>query len=120
VPDGFTLRGQVGEYVSNLVPIINSKYELLVINPSDTLFADAEIVFLLDDILANEKGVLFVLGIPVLKLSFDLTFPNLPDVTPTPVPSASITALMGFGVALLLLSFLMVRCRSARSLPEMP
>ena len=56
----------------------------------------------------------------MLKLSFDLTFPNLPDVTPTPVPSASITALMGFGVALLLLSFLMVGCRSARSLPEMP
>ena len=120
MPDGFTLRGQVGEYVSNLVPIINSKYELLVINPSGTLFADAEIVFLLDDILANEKDVLFVLGIPVLKLGFDLTFPNLPDVTPTPVPSASITALMGLGVALLLLSFLMVRCRSARSLPEMP
>ena len=120
MPDGFTLRGQVGEYVSNLVPIINSKYELLVINPSDTLFADAEIVFLLEDSLADEKDVLFVLGIPVLKLSFDLTFPNLPDVTPTPVPSASITALMGLGFALLLLSFLMVRCRSARSLPEMP
>ena len=120
MPDGFTLRGQVGEYVSNLVPIINRKYELLVINPSDTLFADAEIVFLLDDILANEKDVLFVLGIPVLKLGFDLIFPNLPDMTPTPVPSASITALMGLGVALLLLSFLMVRCRSARSLPEMP
>ena len=120
MPDGFTLRGQVGEYVSNLVPIINSKYELLVINPSDTLFADPEIVILLEDILANKKDVLFVSGIPVLKLSFDLTFPNLPDVTPTPVPSASITALMGFGVALLLLSFLMVRCRSARSLPEMP
>ena len=120
MPDGSTLRGQVGEYVSNLVPIINSKYEPLFINPSGTLFADAEIVFLLDDILANEKDVLFVLGIPVLKLSFDLTFPNLPDVTPTPVPSASMTALMGLGVALLLLSFLMVRCRSARSLPEMP
>ncbi|PCH89289.1 MAG: hypothetical protein COB86_07265, partial [Dehalococcoidia bacterium] len=103
MPDGFTLRGQVGEYVSNLVPIINSKYELLVINPSDTLFADAEIVFLLEDILANEKDVLFVLGIPVLKLGFDLTFPNLPGVTPTPVPSASITALIGLGVALLLL-----------------
>ncbi len=55
MPDGFTLRGQVGEYVSNLVPIINTKFELLVINPSDTLFADAEIAFLLDDILANEK-----------------------------------------------------------------
>ena len=99
MPDGFALRGQVGEYVSNLAPIINSKYELLVINPSDTLFADAEIVFLLDDILANEKDVLFVLGIPVLKLSFDLTFPNLPDLTPTPVPSASITVLKGLGVA---------------------
>ncbi len=56
----------------------------------------------------------------MLKLSFDLTFPNLPDLTPTPVPSASITVLKGLGVALLLLSFLMVRCRSARSLPEMP
>ena len=99
MPDDFTLRGQVGEYVSNLVPIINSKYELLVINPSDTLFAYAEIVFLLDDILANEKDVFLVLGIPVLKLSFDLTFPNLPDLTPTPVPSASITVLMGLGVA---------------------
>jgi hypothetical protein len=120
VPDGFALRGQVGEYVLNPVPIINSKYELLVINPSDTLFAYAEIVFLLDDILANEKDVFLVLGIPVSKLSFDLTLPNLPGVTPTPVPSASITALIGLGVALLLLSFPMVRCRSARSLPEMP
>ena len=97
--EDFTLRGQVSEYVSNPVPIINSKFELLVINPSDTLLADAEIAFLLDDILANEKGVLFVFGIPVLKLSFDLTFPNLPDLTPTPVPSASITVLMGLGVA---------------------
>ena len=53
--DDFTLRGQVSECVSNPVPIINSKFELLVINPSDTLFADAEIAFQLDDILANEK-----------------------------------------------------------------
>ena len=53
--DDFTLRGQVSGYVSNPVPIINSKFELLVINPSDILFVDAEIAFLLDDILANEK-----------------------------------------------------------------
>ena len=106
--------------VADVAAVDLHQVDLVLTQVLEREFADAEIVFLLDDILANEKGVLFVLGIPVLKLSFDLTFPNLPDVTPTPVPSASITALMGFGVALLLLSFLMVRCRSARSLPEMP
>jgi hypothetical protein len=113
VPDGFTIHGQVGEYVSQSVTINDSKYQGLIVGPPNASFVGSEIVFLLGDIPANEKDVFQPGELPVVKSNFDLTFSNLPGLTPTPVPSTSTTMLTVLGISMLLLSLLMMRRRLA-------
>ncbi|MDP6455632.1 MAG: hypothetical protein QF898_20310 [SAR202 cluster bacterium] len=117
MPDGFTIRGIAGEYVSSPVPVLNGEYELLTMNPGGLAPQRTEIVFLLENVPANEKDVFIVAGVPILKLSYHLTFPNLPGSTPTPtpVPSAAILTLTALGGSLLLLSFLMMRRKGGLS-----
>ena len=86
VPNGFTIRGTVGAYVSDPVPVIDGRFDLLTVNPGDAGSTGAEIAFFLGDIRADQTDTFQVAGIPLLKLNFDLTFPKLPDPTPTPSP----------------------------------
>ena len=86
VPDGFTIRGQVGSYTSEPVPVVDGGYDLLTVNPADVSFNNIQIVFLLDGVQADQTDTYRAAGIPLLKLDFDLTFPKLPEPTPTPTP----------------------------------
>ena len=86
VPDGFVIHAQVGNYVSNPVAVIGGKYEILTVNPGDQASTGSEIVFYLFDVRAQETGTFRVSGIPIVDLSFNLTFAALPIPTPTPSP----------------------------------
>ena len=86
VPNGFTIRGEVGAYVSDPVAVIDGRFDLLTVNPGEAASSGAEIAFLLGDVRADQTDTFQIAGIPLLKLHFDLTFPKLPDPTPTPSP----------------------------------
>ena len=86
VPNGFTIRGTVGSYVSDPVAVIDGRFDLLTVNPGEEGSPGDEIAFLLGDIRADQTDTFQIAGIPLLKLDFDLTFPKLPDATPTPSP----------------------------------
>ncbi len=86
VPDGLFIHAQVGDYVSNPVPVLNGKYEILTVDPGASAPSGSTIVFYLFDVPAQETATFQAAGVPILDLSFNLTFAALPLPTPTPSP----------------------------------
>ena len=86
VPDGFVIHAQVGSYISDPVAVINGKYEILTVNPGVQAPSGSEVVFYLFDVPAQESDTFRASGVPIIDLTFNLTFANLPIPTPTPSP----------------------------------
>lgn len=86
VPDGFIIHAQVGNYFSDPVPVINGIYELLTVNPGNQVSSGSEVVFYLFNVPAQETSTFRASGVPILDLSFNLTFARLPLPTPTASP----------------------------------
>ena len=81
VPDGFLITARIQDYVSEPVPVQNGRYELLQVSPQGVAFTGKTITFHLDGAQADETDTF----IPAkFRFSFDLTFPSLPEPTPTP------------------------------------
>ena len=68
VPNGFTIRGVVGDYVSAPVVVTDGRFELLTVNPGESVSTGSQITFLLDDIQADQTDTFKIVGIPYLPL----------------------------------------------------
>ena len=87
VPDGFTIFARVGVYESPAVTVSGGKYPGLTVAPPNSSFQGATVTFHLGPVQAEETDTFRVLGFPTIRSGFDLTFPSLPQPTPTPVPT---------------------------------
>ena len=85
-PDGLTIVGRVGAYESASVTVKNGRYAGLAVGPPDSSFAGRRITFLLEGVPATQTDTFILSGVPILKGSFDLSFPGLPTPTPTATP----------------------------------
>lgn len=88
-PDGLPVTAKIGEYESEPSFTGNGRYSLLTVSPDLEDSRDLEnlpIHFYLDGVKANETKIYKLAGLPVIDLSFNLSFPNLPVPTPTPTP----------------------------------
>ena len=94
VPDDFTIFARVGVYESPPVTVSGGKYAGLTVAPPDTSFHGATVTFHIGPVQAEETDTLTlldvagrVIGLPTINSGFDLSFPSLPQPTPTPVPT---------------------------------
>ena len=81
VPDGLLITARVEAYVSEPVVMQDGRYELLSVSPPGASFTGKTITFHLDGVQANETDTFTPAK---FRFSFDLTFPRLPEPTPTP------------------------------------
>ena len=86
VPDGLLIFGRVGSYESEPVAVKDGSYVALTVGPPATTFSGQPITFHLNGVQANETDTYVASGLPTVKFNFNLTFPNLPEPTPTPSP----------------------------------
>ena len=86
VPDGFLILARVGAYEALPVAVKDGRYAALTVGPPSADFQGKEITFHLEGVQAQETDTFRVLGLPVIKGNFDLTFPMLPQPTPTRTP----------------------------------
>ena len=91
VPDGLLIVGRVGTYESQPVAVKNGSYTALTVGPPATTFSGSTITFHLDGVQANETDTYLLSGLPTVKFNFNLTFPKLPEPTPTPSPIPTAT-----------------------------
>ena len=84
VPNGLILTARIGDdYESRAVVIEDGKYKVLRIAPPDNTFQGDTITFHLDGVQAEQTDSFSPGGI---KLRFNLTFPRIPEPTPTAAP----------------------------------
>ena len=81
VRDGLLITAWVLDYISEPVAALDGRYELLLVAPPEGPFTSKTVTFHLDGVQAFETDT-FRSG--TFKVSFDLTFPRLPEPTPTP------------------------------------
>ena len=89
VPNGLSITGRIGDYVSEPIVVQDGQYEFLVVAPPGSSFIGGTITFHLNGVQAEETDVYFVTdraSVLLDRLDFDLTFPALPTPTPTPTP----------------------------------
>ncbi len=96
VPDGFLITARISDYVSEqTVAVSNGRYTALNVAPPNESYEDMEITFHLDGVQAEETDIYKMVGSPIFKSNFDLTFPSLPVPTPTPTPVVAQPAVYG-------------------------
>jgi len=84
-PDGLLIRAQVRDYISEPRPIIDSRYQFLIVHPPDDSYNKDIVTFTINEVRAVEYDV-FIIALPRVVKNFDLTFPTLPQPTPTATP----------------------------------
>jgi hypothetical protein len=80
-PDGLRVTARIEGYESEPVAVKDGRYSALIVAPPDADFVGRRIEFYLEGVKANETDT-FVQA--RFNNSFNLTFPKLPDPTPTP------------------------------------
>ncbi len=96
VPDGFQIVAEVGDYRSEPVEVKDGQYRDLTVAPSSSRYFNRTIKFVIWDVEAEKTDVFKRVGFPAFK-TLHLTFPRLPDptptataiTTPTPTPTAT-------------------------------
>ena len=84
VPNGLTVTARMGDdYESRPVVIEDGRYRVLRVAPPDNSFQGDTITFHLDGVQAEQTDRFSPGGI---KLRFNLTFPRIPEPTPTAAP----------------------------------
>ena len=90
VPDGYRIVARVvanvGTYQSDPVTVRGGRYGSLEVSPPGVAFSGRPVTFHLGDVQAMETGVYRSTGRPEIKTGFNLTFPSVPEPTPTPPP----------------------------------
>ena len=91
VPDGLQIFAIVGNYQSEPVDVENGRYKNLTVGPESSDFFNKDIIFVLWDVEADETATFTRVGFPTFR-TLNLTFPRLPDPTPTPTVVTTPTA----------------------------
>ena len=91
VPDGFLIVARVGSYESQPIAVKNGSYSALTVGPPDSSFSGLTVTFHLDGVQAEQSEQFIALALPTVKFNFNLTFPKLPEPTPTPSPTPTAT-----------------------------
>ena len=91
VPDGLQIFAMVGDYKSEPVDVENGRYRDLTVAPESSDFFNKDIIFVLWDVEADETATFTRVGFPAFR-TLNLTFPRLPDPTPTPTVFTTPTA----------------------------
>ena len=91
VPDGLTIFAIVGDYRSEPVEVENGRFRDLTVAPESSAFFNKTIIFVLWDVEADQTDTFTRVGFPDFR-TLDLTFPRLPDPTPTPTVLTTPTA----------------------------
>ena len=90
VPDGYRIVARVvanvGTYESAPVTVRGGRYGSLEVSPPGVAFSGRPVTFHLGDVQAMETGTYRSTGRPEIKTGFNLTFPSVPEPTPTPPP----------------------------------
>ena len=90
VPDGYRIVARVvanvGTYQSAPVTVRGGRYGSLEVSPPGVAFSGRPVTFHLGDVQAMETGAYRSAGRPEIKTGFNLTFPSVPEPTPTPPP----------------------------------
>ena len=90
VPDGYRIVARVvanvGTYQSAPVTVRGGRYGSLTVSPPGVAFSGRPVTFHLGDVQAMETGAYRSAGRPEIKTGFNLTFPSVPEPTPTPPP----------------------------------
>ena len=86
VPDGLMMIAKVDDYESEPVEVENGRYQVLVVGPEDQTYIGKPVTFHLDGVEANQKDPFSPgkSGPGNTRLILNLTFPKLPEATPTP------------------------------------
>ena len=88
VPDGLIITARIEDYTSVPVVVEAGRYDFLQVGPPDATYSGKTITFHLDGVQADQTDS-FRAG--SAKLSFNLTFPRIPEPTPTPSPIPTAT-----------------------------
>ena len=83
VPDGLQIFAMVGDYKTEPVDVENGRYRDLIVGPESSDYFNKDIIFVLWDVEADETATFTRVGFPAFR-TLNLTFPRLPDPTPTP------------------------------------
>ena len=88
-PDGFEITARINGYQSEAATTVDGRYRSLTVilpeSPTNS-FANKTITFHLDGVQAEETDTFKASGLPIINTSFNLTFPQLPQPTPTLTP----------------------------------
>ena len=88
VPDGLLITARLGSYVSQPVEVLDGQYKLLQVSPPEGPFVGKTVTFHLDGVQADQTDTFRSAR---FDFTFDLTFPRLPEPTPTPTVEATET-----------------------------
>ena len=91
VPNGLQIFAMVGDYRSEPVDVVNGWYKYLIVGPESSDFFNKDIIFVLWDVEAEETDTFTRVGFVDFR-NLNLTFPRLPDPTPTPTVVTTPTA----------------------------
>ena len=90
VPYGMFIVAKVGNWESEAIFVkSNGDYDSLLVSPQDSTLINQPLTFHLEGKIQADQTVNFLHA--RVNLSFDLTFPKLPEPTPTPTPTATVT-----------------------------
>ena len=87
----YCLHAQVGDWVTAFVPIKNGIFTALSVGPPDSTYNNLPIYFYIYDVPADQTEVFKAAFLPSVTFDYKLTFPKLPDPTPTPIPTMTPT-----------------------------
>ena len=85
-PNGHLITARILDYESEPIEVVDGEYEALIVQAPSTAYVDQVMTFHLDGVQASETDTSISPGLPVVKSDFDLTFPSLPEPTPTATP----------------------------------
>ena len=91
VPDGLQIFAIVGNYQSEPVDVENGRYRDLTLGPESNASFNKDVIFVLWDVEADQTDTFTRVGFPAFR-TLNLTFPRLPDPTPTPTVVTTPTA----------------------------
>ncbi len=91
VPDGFQIVAVIDDYTSEPATVQDGQYRDLTVAPDTGDYFNMSIKFVLWDVEALETEDYKRVGFPEFR-TLNLTFPNLPEPTPTPTGIATPTA----------------------------